>query len=178
MRAHGHCHAWQHAPPGLRALATTIATPLAPPSMTFYFHHMNLPRCSAQKGQSLDEFYGEMVPHETGLGTRTGSAMLSLLARLRAIPDDRSVWGLTSLSRLCLLSQDLWHTPWHVVFCAVGGKDDYVIEYLMPEASAPWPNAYVRGEARSEDEAVQMILTAMERSEGWKTPPSPDGGQD
>jgi hypothetical protein len=44
----------------------------------------------------------------------------------------------------------------------------YFIEYLMPAAAAPWPDARVQGEARSEDEAVRMILIAMERSEGWQ----------
>lgn len=44
----------------------------------------------------------------------------------------------------------------------------------MPTAVAPWPDARVQGEARSEarseDEAVRMILIAMERSEGWQVP--------
>jgi hypothetical protein len=37
----------------------------------------------------------------------------------------------------------------------------------MPERIAPWPQAYVKGEARSEDEAVRMIEVAMDKSEGW-----------
>jgi hypothetical protein len=41
------------------------------------------------------------------------------------------------------------------------------VEYLMPERSAPWPHAYVKGEARSEDDAVRMIEIAMDQSEGW-----------
>jgi hypothetical protein len=46
-------------------------------------------------------------------------------------------------------------------------KRNYFVEYLMPQRVAPWPNAYVRGEARSEDSAVQMIVAAIEKSEGW-----------
>lgn len=120
---------------------------------------------------TLDEFYADIAAHGTAIGSRTGSAMLSLIKRLRKLPDDRQVWGLTSLSRLCLLAQDEIFkndvfVPWYVVVVA-GGMNEYYVEYLMPEDIAPWPNAYVRGEARSEDEAVEMILTAMERSGGW-----------
>jgi len=46
-------------------------------------------------------------------------------------------------------------------------KRNYFIEYLMPEHVAPWAHAYVRGTALSEDDAVRMILTAMEKSGGW-----------
>ena len=37
----------------------------------------------------------------------------------------------------------------------------YRIEYLLPERHAPWPDAYVMGEARSDDEAVETILIGM-----------------
>ena len=37
----------------------------------------------------------------------------------------------------------------------------------MPPKQAPWANAYIRGETHSLDEAVTMILAAMEKSEGW-----------
>ena len=56
-------------------------------------------------------------------------------------------------------------SPWFVIIYALD-KRDYFVEYLMPNAIAPWLWAYVRGEAYSEDEAVQMILTTMERSGG------------
>jgi hypothetical protein len=52
-------------------------------------------------------------------------------------------------------------------------KREYSIEYLLPARLEPWPHAYVRGEAHSEDEAVEMIVTAMARSEGW--PPGIEG---
>jgi hypothetical protein len=73
---------------------------------------------------------------------------------------------LTSLYRLCLLAEDTWKSPWFVIVSALD-RQNYIVEYLMPEAIAPWPHAYVRGEPRSEEEAVKLILTAMEKSEGW-----------
>jgi len=128
---------------------------------------MHLTRCQDQKRQTLEEFYTEPTEPVTREG---GQVMLALLARLRALPDDRRVYGLTSLYRLCFLAEDTWESPWFVIVAALN-KQNYYIEYLMPERDAPWPRAYIRGEARSEDEAVQMILTAMERSEGWKPRP-------
>jgi hypothetical protein len=41
----------------------------------------------------------------------------------------------------------------------------------MPEKSAPWPGAYVKGEGRSLDDALKMVVIAMEKSEGWVSPP-------
>lgn len=127
---------------------------------------MHLTRCRDQKSNTLDEFYTEISEHDGAVDRGIGEAMLSLLARLRALPDERCVWGLTSHYRLCLLAEDRSETPSFVTVVALD-KRDYYVEYLMPERVAPWPLAYVRGEARSEDEAVQMILTGMENSEGW-----------
>lgn len=126
---------------------------------------MHLTRCQDQKRQTLEEFYcdardGHPESYEGG------QAMLDLIERLRALPDERRLYGLTSLYNLCLLAQDTYTSPWYVRFIAAS-KQHYVIECLMPESEAPWPNAYIKGIATSEDEAVEMILVAMEKSGGW-----------
>ncbi len=131
---------------------------------------MHLTRCQDQKSKTLEEFYTEPSQSGEPVGREGGQAMLGLLARLRALPDERRVYGLTSLYRLCLLAEDTYTSPWFVIVSALD-KRNYYVEYLMPEAIAPWPHAYVRGEARSEDGAVQMILTAMEESGGWDHTP-------
>ena len=92
--------------------------------------------------------------------------MLDLISRLRSLPDERPVFGKTSLHRLGLLAEDTSESPWFVIISA-NDKQNYFVEYLMPKTLAPWRNAYVQGPAGSEDEAVKMILIAMERSEGW-----------
>ncbi len=92
--------------------------------------------------------------------------MLDLMARLRTLPDTRQVFGLTSHHRLCLLAADSYQSPWFVIISALD-KRNYFVEYLMPKSIAPWPHAYVRGEARSEDDALQMVVTAIEKSAGW-----------
>ena len=131
---------------------------------------MHLLGCQDQKKQPLDEFYTEVKHWEKTVSREVCRVMLSLIARLRALPDERRAFGLTSHLRLCLLAQDTWKSPWYVIISALDSRN-YTVEYLVPPAVAPWEHAYVRGEARSEDEAVKMILTAMERSEGWNHRP-------
>lgn len=127
---------------------------------------MHLTRCHEQKSKTLDEFYRELSVSDEPVTRESGQTMLSLIARLRALTDERRVWGLTSHYRLCLLAADSAETDWFVTVVALDARN-YYVEYLMPPRVAPWPRAYVRGEARSEDEAVQMILTGFKKSEGW-----------
>jgi hypothetical protein len=126
---------------------------------------MQLIGCQDQKG-TLDEFYSETIQSAEPVNSEIGRVMLSLIARLRALPDDRRAFGLTSHLRLCLLADDTWKSPWYVIVSALDSHN-YTVEYLMPAPVAPWPRAYVRGEAQSEADAVKMVLTAMERSQGW-----------
>jgi predicted transcriptional regulator len=133
---------------------------------TLTFGIMHLTPCQDQKKQTLDEFYTEVTTWENAGSRDVGRVMLGLIARLRALPDERRVFGLTSHLRLCLLASDSYRSPWYVIVSALDERNIHV-EYLMPKTIAPWPHAYVRGDACSEDEAVQMILTAIEKSEGW-----------
>lgn len=111
---------------------------------------MHLTRCHDQKSKTLDEFYRELSISDEPVTREIGHTMLSLLARLRALPGERRAWGLTSHYRLCLLAADSSATDWFVTVVALDSRN-YFVEYLMPERVAPWPRAYVRGEARSED---------------------------
>src|SRR4051812_42735407 len=110
---------------------------------------MLLTRCKNQKSKTIEEFYGEIVQHNGDVGREGAEAMLDLIGRLRALPDDRRVFGLTSLSRLVLLAEDTYTSPWFVIVAALD-KRNYFVEYQMPDAIAPWPGACVRGECRSE----------------------------
>lgn len=130
---------------------------------------MHLTRCQDQRRQSLDEFYDELAQSNDAVSRDIGQTMCSLISRLRASPDARQVYGLTSHHRLCLLASDTYQARQFVILSALD-RSNYWIEYLMPEAVAPWPEAYIRGEAHSEDEAVRMVLTAMINSQGWDTP--------
>lgn len=129
---------------------------------------MHLTRCKDQKHATLEEFYGEMRDSHEPVTRKSGEVMLDLIARLRALPDERQIYGLTSHYQLCLLSQDTSTSPWFVKVSTLDERN-YYIEYLMLEREAPWPHAYVRGEARSTDDAVRMIMTAMDKSGGWNS---------
>ena len=129
---------------------------------------MRLTRCKDQPSQSLDECYSKLSQSLEPATREGGKAILDLLQRLRALPEDWIVYGLTSHYRLCLLAEDDYRSPWFVIVAALDRRN-YYVEYLMPEADAPWSQAYVRGEAKSEDDAVNMIVTAMKNSEGWST---------
>jgi len=126
---------------------------------------MMLTRCTDQGTETLDAAYEVWARRGTAVGT-DGQAMLDLFTALRTSSDARRAWGLTSHAELVLLSSDASSSPWYVKVFAhnYGG---YRIEYLMPEAIAPWPGAWVRGEASTVDEAVSMLGVAMDRSGGW-----------
>ncbi len=132
---------------------------------------MYLERCKDQPSRSLDEFY-EAIAREPAPFDRIGRAMLDLLARLRAVSDARRIWGLTSHERLCLLAEDSYESPWFVIVGALGAEDVFV-EYLVPADEEPWPHAYLRGQAASLDDAVRVILIAMDKSRGWEPGASP-----
>ena len=127
---------------------------------------MQFTRCRDQSDSTLEMFYRDLIDAEAGQLAAGANAMLCLIDRLHALPAPERVYGLTSLHRLCLLSEDSWKSPWHII---VSAADDrfFQIEYLLPERMAPWPNAYVRGEAHSLDDAIEKICIAMQRSEGW-----------
>jgi hypothetical protein len=118
----------------------------------------------------MEQFYGDAARHDDEFVRARAERMIHLIARLRALPDDRCAFGLTSHMALCLLALDDFRSPRYVIVEALDRRS-YSVEYLMPQTSAPWRGARVRGEARSDDEAVQMIVVAMDRSGGWEDRP-------
>ncbi len=96
---------------------------------------MQLTRCKDQKSQTLDEFYAELCEGDEFVGRNCGKAMLGLVERLRELPDDKVVFGLTSHHRLCLLAGDFYQSPRLVVVSALDDRN-YFIEYLIPEELA------------------------------------------
>jgi hypothetical protein len=127
---------------------------------------MHLTRCQDQSHETLDGFYTEDLQSDDPFRQSLGKTMLDLIARLRALPDERRVYGLTSHWHLCLLATDTGQSPWFVKVVATDRRN-YHVSYRMPERLAPWRWAYVHGDAESEDEAVRMILIAMDWSGGW-----------
>jgi hypothetical protein len=88
---------------------------------------MHITGCKDQNEQLLDDFYTEVTRWESPVSREMGKVMLALIARLRALPHDRHVFGLTSHLRLCLLAEDSWQSPWFVIVSALD-KHNYYVE--------------------------------------------------
>jgi hypothetical protein len=123
-------------------------------------------RASCQSRETLDQFYAALETPEQDEFTRgMGRAMRELLPLLDQAFGTTPVWGLTSLHRLVLLSEDDFTSPWYVTVAALPGE--YIIEYRMRDTDAPWPEATVRGVAASKEQAVAWAKIACHRSGGW-----------
>ena len=127
---------------------------------------MKIIRCRDQQHETLEEFYSKLAIGENSPLREAGKAMLDVLTGLKALPDERLVYGLSSMAQLCLLAHDDYKSPWYVIVSALDRRN-YFVEYLMPENMSPWPNAYVKGAATSTDAAVELIQIAIDRSAGW-----------
>ena len=126
---------------------------------------MKLIRCKDQPSQTLEEFYEKMIGKDC-VENDTGKAMLNLIEALRKLPNEKTVWALTSLSSLWFLAENNYQSLWLVNIIA-SDFEFYHIKYRMLDSQAPWPEAWVLGQAKSESEAVKMILIAMKNSGGW-----------
>jgi hypothetical protein len=128
------------------------------------FHH----QLEGSSGKTLEDFYIELArdyPHFADCS----DAMLMLLARLQSLPDPREFIALTSHSRLCFICDDSPDAFWYYLVEVSGGKNGYHISCRMPDRIAPWQEAEVEGMADSVDQAISMILKAIDYSEGWSS---------
>ena len=105
----------------------------------------------------------DIVTKERGIG------MLKLIEILDAAFPITRIWGLTSIGRLVLQTEDDWKSNWFIIANCLG--DEYCIEYLLPENKRPWPQAYVRGETRGIDEAEKYLFIAMKECGAWHDNP-------
>jgi hypothetical protein len=128
---------------------------------------MPLKRITDQKSRTIEEFYLDLAVEQVAEPWRqSGKAMSTILEQLNKIFNSDTIWCLTSIDRLVLLREDDWRSPWFVIVSSVAGE--FLIEYLIPEDSAPWEGARVRGGSTSLDEAVKYILISMKNSGGWE----------
>lgn len=116
--------------------------------------------------ENLKNYYSQLATNYPNEGVKA-QTYLSLISGLEAVSDRRHIYCLTSVDRLCFLSEDNYETNWWVI-AEVLQSGHFSIEYLMPENTSPWKNAYVRGEARNLEEAISMIMVAINNSEGWQ----------
>jgi hypothetical protein len=91
--------------------------------------------------------------------------MLVLLPPLEELCTGRDVWGLFSVGDLLLTNQKHFHGP-ALVYISTWEKPSgaYVVSYLAPKTTAPWPAARVGGYAEDIDRALEMIEKALRAS--------------
>jgi hypothetical protein len=99
-------------------------------------------------------------------------ALLKLLERLSDLPDSKRVYA--TVGNVCSIyfaAQDVpnFEDMYLVSFSILTSKYNYsaFLSYRVPDHAAPWNNACVHTSAYSEDDLVQMILKAIDLSEGW-----------
>jgi len=115
---------------------------------------------------SLDDFYGPKGHLETVQRYPTQVAMLLLIRALRADHSPLRAYGMTHMHQLGLRAVDDAAAPEFIRVIA-SSEDSYFVEFRMPEEKAPWPHAWVKGEATSTEDAKNMVLTAMRLSGAW-----------
>ena len=64
------------------------------------------------KSGTLDDSYAHLSKNKDSYWQKYGESMLKLIEWLRALPDNRKVYGLTSHRRLCLLAENRANSPW------------------------------------------------------------------
>ena len=92
--------------------------------------------------------------------------MLELIPLLEDVCAAVPVWGLISVSRLCLLAADNFHSRRYVVIAAQGLAGGYNICGGTSSRDADGPNAVVE-HADSAQAAAELVRRAMVNSGGW-----------
>ena len=117
-------------------------------------------------GRSLQDIYEEMTSEQNdSLTKERGQGMLNMIEIIVENFPNTGIWGLTSIGRLVLQTEDDWKSKWFIIVSCLGSE--YHIEYLLPEDRQPWPSAYVRGTAHGIIEAKKYLLTAMKECGAW-----------
>ncbi len=126
---------------------------------------MPLKRNTAQRSQTLIEFYNEFRNSNNTFSQKAGSQMIQWIERINNELTEIEIWGLTSHAHLILQNKDDFTSENYIVLKT--GMDEFHIEYLLPKDLEPWQNAYVKGATKSLDEAMKMLKKAIVNSKGW-----------
>lgn len=127
------------------------------------YHH----QLEGSSGKTLEDFYLEFA-RDYPVYIASSNAMLSLLEGLQKLPDSRQFVALTSHQSLCFIADDSPDASRYYLVC-VSAQDinKYHISCRMPDRIASWKGAGVEGIADSVEQAISMILKAIDYSEGW-----------
>ena len=122
---------------------------------------MELRRCSCQDGVPIERHFARQEDVMTD-----AKSMRSLLAKLASADFECTVFTLTSVDRVCLLSQDDYSTPWWVIITSFP-EEEFKIECRIPRSIRPWLSATLVSEESSADKACETVLQARRYCRGW-----------
>ena len=92
--------------------------------------------------------------------------LVALLEHLSGVRCSRKVYALSSMDRLCLLSQDYWDTPWWIrVTCRE--PDGYDVRCHIPTLKSPWKGAEFSSYTESASLASDYVLAGLDACGGW-----------
>ena len=92
--------------------------------------------------------------------------LVELLEHLRGMRCPEKVYALSSMDRLCLLSQDYWDTPWwiRVTCCEPDGFD---VRCHIPALKSPGKGAEFSSDTDNASLASDYILAGLDACGGW-----------
>ena len=88
-----------------------------------------------------------------------------LIERLDSIFKETIIYGLTSLARLVLLSEDTYKSTWHVMFASFDST--YYVDYHRQGREDIDLDTDICPKANNINDAVELVLNAMKNSGGW-----------
>ncbi len=125
---------------------------------------MDLRLCLKEGARPLEDRFECFASRERERGQ---PHLRELILALREPPFDRTVYALSSMDRLCLLSQNYWDTPWWVrVSCRPGG---FRVSAYIPTDLEPWNGAEYVGTENDPGLAAHFVVQALEATRGWDT---------
>lgn len=134
-------------------------------TVTQHLTKMPIRRNTDQKSKTLTEFYAELKNDSNIVTKGVGTLMLNWIDKINTEFKETEIWGLTSHYHLILQNKNDYTSKTYVILTT--GMDEYHIEYLIPNESEPWENAFVKGATKSLDKAMEMLKITMNNSKGW-----------
>lgn len=122
---------------------------------------MKIVRCSCRGGVPLAEEFSCQESVRTD-----AESMLSLLGALASADFEHTIFALTSVDRVCFLSQDDYSSPWWIIVTP-RHFEEYKIECRIPTESRPWRSATLLSNECSASDACSTIVAALEYCGGW-----------
>jgi hypothetical protein len=124
------------------------------------------------KNQTLDEDILQYFTFPPNPRLTEKQTLLNVIRRLTELTDSKRAYvSVGENGSVKLVAQDVANIEEsYLVSFSILTFDNYFsahVSYRVPDHAAPWNNAYVHTSAHSEDDLVQMILKAIDLSEGW-----------